>query len=344
MNRRLLLAGALTVAAAFTSSAPAQATTELTLLSFGGRLDEVFKDAFSDFEKANDVKINFLPGSPPDNAAKVVGTMGHPEYDLALFDNLYFNLASSKGALAKVDEKIATNYKDLVPQAIPKSMDGYPIGFYFTGLMYNVPEFKKRGWAPPTSWEDIFRPEFCNHIGLGTVQGSFGLNTLAMLAHGDLSKVPDAIKRVGTLKDCVGTLETSSSKLEEKTQLGDYLIAVAVSTRVPNMVRQGYPVRFIIPKEGSILGSGDIAVVKGAPHEELAHKAANWLLSAKSQEILMKDGFYVPANKNVPVSEELIKYGFPTPDQVANAVVISGETVIDKRREWQRLQDRVMAK
>lgn len=343
MHREFLLSGALALSMSMVLSGPANAETELTLLSFGGRLDTVFQKAFEDFEKENDVKINFIPGSPPDNSAKIVSTMASPEYDLSLFDNLYFNLASSKGALAKVNEEIATNYKDLVPRSIPESRDGYPIGFYFTGLMYNAPEFEKRGWTPPTSWEDIFRPEFCNHIGLGTVQGSFGLNTLAMLVGGDLSKIPDAIERVGTLKDCVSTLETSSSKLEEKTQLGDYLIAVAVSTRVPNMVRQGYPIRFTIPKEGSVLGSGVIAVVKGAPHEELAHKAANWLLSEKAQRILMEDGFYVSSNKNVNVTDELIKYGFPTPEQVANSTVISGDVVIENRREWQRLQDRVMA-
>lgn len=338
---RLPIAFALAALAA--GPALAQDVPELKLLSFGGRLDTTFQAAIAEFEAARKIKVRFIPGQPLENSAKVVATMGKPEYDLSLFDNLYFNLASSKGALAKIDEN-ASNLKDMDPKAIPASRDGYTIGYYFTGLMYNPAELQKRGWPAPVSWEDIFRPEYCNYLGLGSAQSSFGLNTMVMLAGGQIDKVPAAIDRIGTLKNCVSTLETASAKLEEKTQLGEYLVAVAVSTRVPTLMKQGYPIKFIIPREGTVLGNGTLGVVKGGPNEKIAHEVANWLIGEKAQKILMDEAFYGPINTKVKLSAELVAWGFPTPEQIAKSVMIPGEVVIEERRNWQRRQERVMAR
>src|SRR5438128_609821 len=101
-TRRLLLA-------ACAAGLVASPLAALKVLGLGGKLDEIFHNALADFETSRNVKFRFIPGSPPDNAAKVVATMAKPEYDLVLFDNLYYSLASARGALAKVDEKIATN-------------------------------------------------------------------------------------------------------------------------------------------------------------------------------------------------------------------------------------------
>ncbi len=344
-TRRHLLATCAAALLALPVSALAQgAPTELKVLGFGGKLDQIFQSALVDFETARNVKFRFIPGSPPDNAAKVVATMAKPEYDMVLFDNLYYSLASARGALAKVDEKLATNYKDLDPRAVPEARDGYTVGFYFTGLMYNPAEFAKRKWNQPQSWNDIFRPEFCNVLGLGSVQGSFGLNTLVMLAGGDLNKMPQTIERVGKLKNCVSTLESNAAKLEEKTQTGDYLLSVAVSTRVPTLMKQGYPVKFLIPTEGTVIGYGTMAVVKGGPNEKIAHEAANSLLGPKAQKILMDEAFYMPSNKTVPLSKDLVAYGFPSPDVVAKSVTVKGSVVVEERRNWKRMEDRVMAR
>ena len=341
--RQLLCAAACMCAATFNAMAQG-APLELKVLGFGGKLDQIFQTALTDFETARNVKFRFIPGSPPDNAAKVVATMAKPEYDMVLFDNLYYSLASARGALAKVDERIATNYKDLDPRAVPEARDGYTVGFYFTGLMYNPAEFAKRKWTPPQSWNDIFRPEFCNVLGLGSVQGSFGLNTLVMLAGGDLTRMPQAIERVGKLKSCVSTLETNSAKLEEKTQTGDYLLAVAVSTRVPTLMKQGYPVKFLIPKEGTVIGYGTMGVVKGGPNEKIAHEAANSLLGSKAQRILMNEAFYMPSNKTIPLSDDLVSYGFPKLEVVEKSVAVNGSVVVEERRNWKRLEDRLMAR
>ena len=343
LRRKMLtiLAGA--VLAAQAGAALAQgAPTEIKVLGFGGKLDSIFAQALGEFEATHKVKFRFIPGSPPDNAAKLVATAARPEYDMSLFDNLYFNLASSKGVLAKVDDKIATNYKDLDPRAVPPSRDGYTVGFYFTGLMYNTNEFSKRKWAAPTSWQDIFNPQYCNLIGLGTVMGSFGLNTLVMLAGGNLDRIQQSMDQVAKLKNCVAVLESNSAKLEERTQTGEHVIAVAVSTRVPTLMRQGYPVRFLIPKEGTVIGNGTMGVVKGGANERIAHEAANWLQGPKAQKILMDEAFYMPANAKVPLSKDLVNYGFPTAEMLAKSVTIDGNKVVDMRRDWKRYEDRVM--
>lgn len=333
---------------ALTATGPAHAqsgaSTTVVVASFGGNLDKVYAEALKPFLDARNIVVKWVPGSSLENAAKVVATAGRPEYDLVLFDNLAYSLASSKGVLAKVDEAIVTNYKDLDRRAQIPRKDGLPVGFYVAGLMYNTQEFAKRGWAPPTGWADLFRPQFCNVLGLANVNYAPGVAMLVMLAGGDINKVPQAIEKMGTLKNCVQTLEEASPKLEEKTQMGVYLVGLAATTRVPALAKQNVPVKFVFPREGTLFGNGTISVVKGAPNEKLAQEISNYLIGPQAQLILMSRAFYVPTNTKVKLLPELLEYGLPSPEQMGRLITVSDEEVLERRRGWQRDLQRAMAR
>ena len=315
----------------------------LTIASFGGAVDKAYQKAVAGFEEKYGVQLKWVPGTTSENAAKVVATKGHPEYDVALLDDVAYEGVSKAGALAKFDPAVVTNLADILPQAKGRNGDGVAIGFNFTGFFYNKDEFAKRGWAPPRVWNDLFRPEFCHHIGFNDTGVSYFFNMTAMLAGGDVSKMSDGINRFLKLKGCFATLEPSSAKLEETLQLGEYLVGVHGSVRVVPLAKAGYPSRFVVPEDGTPLSATMVAPVAGAPHEKLAQEFINWFISPTASKILMEESSFIPSNRKVVVPPDLLQYGMPGPEVIGKAIELDRIAITEQRRTVARQVERGLA-
>jgi putative spermidine/putrescine transport system substrate-binding protein len=325
------------------SAQTGQAQETMTIASFGGKLDEAFKKAARPFEEKRNILIKWVPGTSAENAAKVVGTKNAPEYDAVLLENVTQNQASRGGALAEVDESIVTNYKKLMPQATRPSRDAIGVGFYVMGLFYDVNEFQKRGWTPPASWNDLLRPEFCKVVGLMHPNVSNGLQTIMMFGGGP-EKIDVGIKKLGELKNCIPTLEPSTSKFDEKVQLKEYLVGAHSTIRALPLIQAKYPIKLVLPRDGTIVTFSAISVVKNAPKARLAQELANWLIGPDAQQILMREAFYSPSNRTVDVPADLKEMGVPTREDISKAIVLDDQDVVDKRRGWVRQIDRELAR
>ncbi|KYH31743.1 ABC transporter substrate-binding protein [Neomoorella mulderi] len=67
--------------------------------------------------------------------------------------------------------------------------------------------------------------------------------------------------------------------------------------------KQGSPVDFVYPREGLPVITEPVAIVKGAPHPEMARKFVDFVLSKDGQQLAAKIGFYMPVRKDVPPPE-----------------------------------------
>jgi putative spermidine/putrescine transport system substrate-binding protein len=169
------------------------------------------------------------------------------------------------------------------------------------------------------------------------------MHMLLMLAGGDPARMSQGIARFGKLKNCIPTLEPSASKFEEKIQLGEYLIGVHASIRAIPLIKQGYPIKYIIPKEGSILGYSIVAPVKNARNARLAQELCNWLIGPEAQKVLMETAFYVPVNDKVEVSPELQQLGLPNKQTMEKIIPVQASIIAERRREWVRQVEREMS-
>lgn len=337
-----LSAGLLAAIGASSPPSFAQTRETLTTTSSGGLVDDAYRKAAAEFEKKFNVTIRWVPGTATENAARVSATKANPEFDIALMDSLTYDGAQRAGALAKFDPAIMTNLPDLQPQAKMPGDSAVSIGFILTGIFYNTKVFQEKGWAPPTSWDDLFRPEYCNRVGVLHPNVSYGTILLVMLAGGDIEKIQDGIARLAKLKGCVPTLEASSPKMEEKVQLGEYFIGVHGSLRTLALAKDGYPVRFIVPKEGTVLTSPTCSAVKGGK-EKLAQEFCNWMIGPAAQAVLRDDALLVPVSKRVGVPDELAKFGMPKTESIGSAILLDTATVTERRRDWSRRVERAMS-
>jgi putative spermidine/putrescine transport system substrate-binding protein len=131
--------------------------------------------------------------------------------------------------------------------------------------------------------------------------------------------------------------------MEEKIQLGEYLVGINGNIRVIPLARRNVPIAFVFPEDGVILGGGVIAVSRSSANLQLSQEFVNWLISPFAQQILMEKAFYTPTNKNVIVSDELVKLGVANQAMLKKLVSIDADAMEAQRRNWIRAVERAVA-
>lgn len=345
MNRAVFLFSAVVgltlqaVALAQTASAP----RTVVVAVIGGSVGETIRSLYEPWERRENVKIQWVSNAnSASTVAKLVAQKGAPEYDVAFGDNITHFSGVEHGIWGQIDPKIVTNLKYVNPSALPKDGGGTGFGFFYSGLFYRIDEFQKRNLPAPTSWFDIFRKDLCGRVGLQVPTSTYTVQMLIMLAGGKADQVPQAIKELAAHKNCFPVMEPVN-KLEEKMQSGEYLLGVHGQIRVLPLVKRGLPVRFVLPKEGSVISYSTVSIVNHAPHPEIAQSFVNWILEPSVQEALVRQLYYGPVNTTVQVPADLQDAGVPDAATMKRMTSVSEKTIFENRREWSRQLERAMA-
>lgn len=169
------------------------------------------------------------------------------------------------------------------------------------GLIYNEDSFKKAKLAPPTSWDDLTRPDLKGRISIVSPVSTWGTAALvqwAKIAGGSETNIEPGFARVKTMMSNMHTVYTWSSELSNLLQLGEVWLAVTGSNMAPAMRTQGLPTKWILPKEGAPITSGGVSIVKGAPCQEAAAEYINLYYSDEFQAMRMRDGGLASPSKS----------------------------------------------
>lgn len=161
MNRRMLfmLAGAMSAVL----PTIAFAETELTVYT---AVEAVDLDRYKEtFEKAHpDIKINWVRDSTGVMTAKLLAEKDNPQADVVWgVAATSLLLLKTEGMLEPYQPKdVEALDKKFVDKDTPPSWVG--MDAYVAALCYNTVEGEKLGLTPPTSWEDLTKPEYKGHI------------------------------------------------------------------------------------------------------------------------------------------------------------------------------------
>lgn len=344
MKRNLLW---LAVAAALLpppALAQSVASRTMVVAAIGGQVGATIRKLYEPWEKRENVTIQWVSNaSSAQTVAKLVAQKSNPDFDVAFGDNITHYSGVEHDIWGHLDPKTVTNLKEVNPQAIPADGGGVGFGFFYSGLFYRFDEFQKSKLPAPTSWSDIFRKDLCGRVGLQVPTSTYTVQMLIMLAGGKPENVPQAISNLATHKECFPVLEPVN-QLEAKIQSGDYLLGVHGQIRVLPLVKRGLPVRFVRPKEGSVISYSTVSIVKHAPHPDLAQSFVNWILEPSVQAELVKELFYGPVNTNVAVSAELQEAGVPDAAAMKKMTSVSEKVIFENRRDWSRQLERAMAR
>ncbi|WP_223596556.1 ABC transporter substrate-binding protein [Neobacillus bataviensis] len=309
----------------------------LVLAAYGGSYEKKMKETvIPKFEKEFGVKVQYITGSSVDTVSKLQAQKAKPQIDVAFIDDGPQAQAKSFGLLAPLDEKIVTNLANVYDIAKDKDNVGVGFGIITTGLAYNKKLFEDNKWDPVTSWNDLADPKYKGKLVLPSISNTYGVHMLLMAAKangGDEKNIEPGFDKLKEIAKNAVTFDKTADVSNYFLQ-GQTVASAWGSSRVFTLKQSGFPIEFVIPKEGAPALMSTVSVVKNAPHQELAQKFVNYVLSEEVQTDFANSLFDGPVNKNVKLSGDILDKIIYGQDEISKLVKVDWEYVNQKRSEW----------
>lgn len=323
------------------ASVVAQTGATVVLASYGSVWQEKLEIALKPFEAENGVKVRFTAGSSNDNVVRAIAAKNRPEVDVVMGEEMTFGQGRAAGIFEKLDPALVPNLKVIVAPA-RMGDDGVGVVMQAIGFFYNTETFRKNGWAPPSSWNDLVDRKFCRKVGWSHPSVSFSYYTLMMLGGGGPDDVLKGAEKVAAIKNCIDTIDPNAAKTVEKAQLGEYDLGVMAHQLTLTLKKKGAPLQYADPKEGAVLQFSTAAVTRNAPNPRLAQLLVNELLSERVQTVLVEALNASPVNPAVKVSAELAAAGAPDPANMKKYIPIPTDAILKNRARYLQEAPRIM--
>jgi putative spermidine/putrescine transport system substrate-binding protein len=333
VSRRYLLGTALTLSAMslFPGLSQAQAR-RLVFATFTGSWEEAHRDVLVPaFRKANgNAEMVLDPMLSVDQIAKVTAARANPPIDVMLHDPGPALVAVAQDLVEPFPVAESKNYADLIPVA--QEPTGPAIFFQAVGLTYNPEKIK----TPPTSWADLWKPEYKGRVGITTMNSTLGTGfmvELAKLKGGNESNIDEAFKLIEQLKPNLAAVAPNPGALATLFQQGQIDISPGNFNAIQIMKARGVPVEFVKPKEGTIGFKTTVHIVKNSPNAKMAAALIEAAMSPEVQGKLMEEPYLiVPTNKKVKMTGEIAKVLAKDPDDLQKSFVFQDWKKINEQR------------
>jgi putative spermidine/putrescine transport system substrate-binding protein len=337
-----MLKSVATAAALALLAAPALAQQTLTVAGYGGSFEQTLrKEVIPDFEKKNGVKVEYVAGNSTDTLAKLQAQKANQVIDVAIVDDGPMYQAIALGFCAPIT---GLSDADIVKSARYRDDKAVGMGLVATGLMYNTKYFTEKGWAAPTSWNDLKEPKYKKLLVIPPLNNTYGLHALVMMARlngGGEKNIDPGFKVVeNDIAPNVLVFEPSPGKMTELFESGQGVIAVWGSGRVASFAETGFPVDFVYPKEGALALLASACPVAKPNASPLAQEFVKMLLEPQFQEIFAKEYGYGPINRRAQVSPTGAARMAPIGKRAGELIVVDWDAINQNRAEWDKRWNR----
>lgn len=241
-----------------------------------------------------DLNVHVLRLSTGDLGARILSEGKHPRYDVI------WGWALTNMLDPRIQALLAP-YK-------PKGLARMPAQFkdesgkwfaptgYMAALCVNTARLKRKGLPMPASWSDLLNPVYKGEIVMPNPvsSGTGYLQMVSILQGMGGEKGWTFLKR---LNANVAQYSKSGSRPCSMASTGEYAVGASSAIVAMEAVRQGYPVKMVIPKEGAGYELEANGLSSASTHKRDAERFLDWTLSntavklyAKYKEIIGIEG------------------------------------------------------
>jgi len=307
----------------------------LNIIGYSGIWQEAWTEAVVEPFKAEHpgIEVNFVEKrSSADMLAALQSEKSNPSTDIALMDESVAESGNQQGMFAKFDEGEVPNLSKVKEEFLNPDGYGPVIHLDAIGLLYDTEVFD----TPPTSWEELWNPEWKGKVNLMAPPSLLGLADIAAastLEGEDYTKSID--KGIEKLKELAPSVQTFAPTPDEWQSIitGQTVIGVGQNARGQYYSDEsGGKLGIAFPEEGTFYQLNTINVVEGAPNEELALEFADFALSEEAQVGFAEKLFYAPST-DVELPADLAERIIAT-DGSVKILPFESEFLAGVRDEW----------
>jgi putative spermidine/putrescine transport system substrate-binding protein len=281
----------------------------LTVSTWGGITSDGIRDYVGpEFEKLTGAKLAFDIGGQGARYNKLLAQKGNQSADVFFGTDESVVGGLRAGVLQPADQAAVPNFADVHDWAVTVKapaagqIAGVPYTLISYALAYNPGTVK----TPPTSWADLWRPEFEGKLAFaaaGHSQMPALVILAAELAGGSATNVDPGFAKLAQLRPNKLTFFWTDWAPMLKT--GDTAAATEFDYYLEAMKMQGYPVDYVFPTEGAIGSPELVAMVAGTKNREISQVFLNLMIDPTIQETFAAKSFQGPTNRKTRVSADV---------------------------------------
>ncbi|TAK48735.1 MAG: extracellular solute-binding protein [Xanthobacteraceae bacterium] len=278
----------------------------------------------------NNAEIALEPMIGFDQLAKVSAARSNPPLDVMMLDPGPSLTAAAQDLIVPFPAEKSKHFADIHPAA--RSELGVSPCFQVIGLAYNPERIK----TPPTSWADMWKPEYKGRVGITSMNSTLGtafMVEVARMRGGSEANIDEAFKALAELKPNIGAVAANPSQAAALFQQGQIDIAPAIFNEIQLLKARDVAVDIVLPKERGVGYTSTMHIVKNSPHAELAFKYIEACMSPEVQSKLVSAPYMVvPTNSKVKMTGEVAKLLGNSPEELSKKLVVQDWKVINQNR------------
>ena len=278
--------------------AAAQPAAEEKVLNLSIWNDYLADDTIANFEKQTGIKVSVTNyGSNEELEAKLAP--GNSGYDVVVPSASSYERQIKSGMYQKLDKSQLPNLKNMDPDiearlAMHDPNNDYAVLHMWgtTGIGYNVKKIAQAmPNAPLDSWKLVFDPNVVKNFkkcGVATLDSATEMYSMALAALGkdpNSQKQEDLDAATKALMDIRPNIRyADTQRMIEDLASGEVCLAVGYNGDIlqardrAEKTKTGQEIKYVIPKEGTIIWFDSYLVPKDAPHPKNALAFINYML------------------------------------------------------------------
>lgn len=252
---------------------------------------------------------------------------GNPGYDVAFPSDYMVEIMAAEGLLEPLNRENIPNIKNVNAKFIDPPFDpgnkySFPYQWGTMGIGYNYQNTKEK----IDSWFALFEPKYRGKVALlDDMRGSFAI-ALISLGYDPNTNNPEEIAKARDFlinnKEAIAVFAPDTG--QQLLDRGQVDLTSEWSGDIFKVMEENPNLDYAIPKEGSIIFTDNMVVLKGAGNKELAEKFINFLMEP---EIAAQNSNFI---KYGTPNQAAIEQGLINKEDLNNPAIYPPPEVLEK--------------